>query len=130
MRKMSEYFTESHEWVRLEDDNIGLIGLTNYAQAELGDIVFVDLPTVGKHVAINDPIAVIESVKVASDINAPISGTIIAVNERLSSAPQLVNESPDTNGWLLRIKLDHPAQLEALMNKDTYNALITNIVGE
>lgn len=114
-------FTETHEWILVEK-NIGTVGVTEYAQKELGDIVYVELPEVGKKVASGDEAAVLESTKAAADIYAPASGTIIAVNEALSQKSELINQSPEENGWIFKIELSKPEELDALMDKTAYQS--------
>ncbi|MBT0721240.1 glycine cleavage system protein GcvH [Tatumella sp. TA1] len=117
-------YRESHEWVRQEDDGTVTVGITEHAQGLLGDMVFVDLPEIGREVTVGDDCAVAESVKAASDIYAPVSGEIIAVNEALSDSPEQVNTSPYDAGWLFKIKLANPHELEQLLNAATYQSLI------
>ena len=117
-------YRESHEWVRQEDDGTVTVGITEHAQGLLGDMVFVDLPEIGREVIVGDDCAVAESVKAASDIYAPVSGEIIAVNEALSDSPEQVNTSPYEAGWLFKIKLANPHELEQLLNAATYQSLI------
>lgn len=117
-------YRESHEWVRQEDDGTVTVGITEHAQGLLGDMVFVDLPEIGREVTVGDDCAVAESVKAASDIYAPVSGEIIAVNEALSDSPEQVNTSPYDAGWFFKIKLANPHELEQLLNAATYQSLI------
>ncbi|MEO3387508.1 glycine cleavage system protein GcvH [Mesorhizobium sp. CAU 1741] len=117
------YFTEDHEWIRVEG-GIATVGITDYAQEQLGDLVFVELPESGKTVSKGDPAVVVESVKAASDVYAPVDGEITAVNDALSSDPSLVNSSPTGDGWLWKMKLADEAQLEGLMDEAGYNAMI------
>lgn len=117
-------YTESHEWLKLEEST-GTVGITDHAQNELSDIVFVETPQVGTSVTAKDPIAVVESVKAASDIYAPVSGEIVAVNETLSDNPELVNESPYEKGWLFKIKLSDSSEAESLKNSSEYSSLIS-----
>jgi glycine cleavage system H protein len=113
------YYTEEHEWVRLEGD-IAECGISNFAQEQLGDVVFVELPEAGREVAQNDECAVVESVKAASDIYAPVSGEIIAANDTLEGDPGLVNSNAMDDGWFFKIKLSDPSELENLMDADEY----------
>ena len=113
------YYTEEHEWVRLEGD-IAECGISNFAQEQLGDVVFVELPEAGREVAQNDECAVVESVKAASDIYAPVSGEIIAANDTLEGDPGLVNSNAMDDGWFFKIKLSDPSELENLMDTDEY----------
>ena len=118
-------YTREHEWVRDEGNGEYTVGITEHAQETLGDMVFVDLPDVGNVVDAGDDCAVVESVKAASDIYAPLSGEIIAVNEELNDSPELVNEQPYQDGWIFRIKISDEAELADLIDADSYLALIT-----
>ena len=117
------YFTDDHEWIRVEG-GIATVGITDYAQEQLGDLVFVELPEVGKTVSKGDAAVVVESVKAASDVYAPVDGEIAEVNDALSSDPALVNSSPTGNGWLWKMKLADEGQLEGLMDEAGYKAMI------
>ncbi|WP_130831565.1 glycine cleavage system protein GcvH [[Erwinia] mediterraneensis] len=117
-------YRESHEWVRKEEDGTYTVGITEHAQELLGDMVFVDLPEPGTTFAAGEECAVAESVKAASDIYAPLSGEIVAVNEALGDAPELVNSDPYTDGWLFRISASDASELEALLDADAYKASI------
>lgn len=117
-------YAASHEWVRDEGNGEYVVGITENAQELLGDMVFVDLPEVGTIVSAGDDCAVAESVKAASDIYAPISGEIVAVNAELEAAPELVNSEPYTDGWLFRIKASDEAELDSLLDADAYQASI------
>lgn len=117
-------YTEEHEWLRPEGDVI-VVGITKYAAEQLGDVVFVELPEVGTTVAREDEICVIESVKAASDILAPIDGEIVEVNEALNDNPGMVNEDPIGNGWFFKIKTPDPSVLDNMMDESSYNALIS-----
>jgi glycine cleavage system H protein len=112
-------YTESHEWVRLEGEN-GRVGITDHAQAELTDVVYVELPKVGAQVTAGAPVAVVESVKAASDIYAPVTGTITEVNEALSANPALINTDPYGEGWIFRIAIEAGEELERLKEPATY----------
>lgn len=114
-------FTETHEWVILENQE-GTVGVTDYAQHELGDIVYVELPEVGSTVNAGDEVAVLESTKAAADLYSPLSGTITAVNEALNHAPEQINSNPEDSGWIFKVKLSDPAEYEALMDRDQYEA--------
>lgn len=116
-------FTEEHEWLVLDGD-IVTVGITEHAATQLGDVVYVELPEVDVVVATGDEIVVIESVKAASDIMAPLEGTITAVNTRLNNEPGLVNEDPLGAGWFFKLRIDDPAVLDGLMDEDAYRALI------
>lgn len=113
-------YASSHEWVKVDDDGVATVGISDHAQDALGDIVFVELPEPGSTVNAKDEIAVVESVKAASDIYAPVSGEIIAVNESLVDVPETVNSSPYDNGWFFKIKLSDTAELAELMDADAY----------
>ena len=117
------YFTDDHEWIRVEG-GIATVGITDYAQEQLGDLVFVELPEVGKTVSKGDAAVVVESVKAASDVYAPVDGEIAEVNDALSSDPALVNSSPAGNGWLWKMKIADEGQLEGLMDEAGYKAMI------
>lgn len=114
-------YTEDHEYIKVEG-NTGTVGISDYAQNQLGDVVFVDVPEVGAKFAKGDEVAVVESVKAASEIYAPVSGTVTAVNEKLADEPGLVNSSPDADGWFFKIEIDDAGDLEGLMNEDAYKA--------
>ncbi len=113
-------YTEDHEWVRIEDDGIAVVGITDYAQEQLGEIVFVELPEVGDEIERGAEAAVIESVKAASELFAPVSGTVAAVNDALNDEPALVNEDPAGEGWFLRIDTGGDGSLDGLMTEDEY----------
>ena len=115
-------YTASHEWVRLESDGTLTIGITDLAQDSLGELVYVDLPALGKNVAAGDSCAVVESTKAASDVYAPVAGEVIATNEALSAAPQTVNESPYETGWLFRLKPAAAGAEQALLTMEQYTA--------
>jgi glycine cleavage system H protein len=116
-------FTEEHEWLEAEGDHV-IVGITQHAAEALGDLVFVELPEAGITVAKGDEIVVIESVKAASDITAPLDGEIIEVNSALVDTPELVNEDPTGAAWFFKMKLADPAAMDALMDEDAYNELI------
>jgi glycine cleavage system H protein len=113
-------YIDSHEWVRLESDGTVTIGITDHAQALLGDIVYVELPEIESDVVIEDEMAVVESVKAASDIYAPLSGTIIAINSLLEETPEMINTSPYDDGWLFKMKLSKDNELDDLMDAESY----------
>lgn len=117
-------YRESHEWVRKEADGTFTVGITEHAQELLGDMVFVDLPEVGNSYEAGDECAVAESVKAASDIYAPISGEIVAVNDELGDSPELVNSDPYAGGWLFKIKASDESELDSLLDADAYKASI------
>ncbi len=114
-------FSEDHEWIHSED-GIATVGITDFAQKALGDVVFVELPELGANVAKGDDIAVVESVKAASEVYAPVSGEIVAVNSALEDDPALVNRSPQDDGWFFKIKLADEGELEDLLDEDAYDA--------
>jgi glycine cleavage system H protein len=117
-------YTEEHEWL-LVDDDLVIVGITNHASTELGDIVFVELPEVGTSVTINDEIVVIESVKAASDILAPLDGEIVEVNEVLNDEPSKVNDDPTGAGWMFKMKIENLSDLEDFMSEAEYNKFIS-----
>ncbi len=117
-------FTASHEWVRPEGDGVYSVGISDHAQALLGDMVFVDLPDVGDAVDAGDDCAVAESVKAASDIYTPLTGEIVAVNEDLDGSPELVNSDPYGDGWLFQIRISDSAELDELMDAEAYTDAI------
>lgn len=113
-------FDESHEWVRRESDDTVTVGISDYAQDQLGDVVFVELPESGRKVSRGEQVAVVESVKTASDIFSPVSGTIVDVNASLETAPEQINDAPYLRGWMFRVKLDDEAELDQLLGGDAY----------
>ena len=117
------YFTEDHEWISLDGD-VATIGITNHAQEQLGDLVFVELPEAGRKVEKGDSVAVVESVKAASDVFSPVDGTVIEVNDILADDPSLVNQKAEKEGWLWKMKLDDASQLDDLMSTAGYIAMI------
>lgn len=123
---MTVYFSEDHEWINVEGST-GTVGITDYAQNALGDIVFVELPESGEEFAKGDEVAVVESVKAASEIYSPVSGEITAVNEELEDNASLVNSSPDGDGWFFKINIADESELEELMNASDYKAFIAGL---
>lgn len=119
-------FTKDHEWVDLVGDT-ATIGITAYAAEQLGDVVFVELPAAGKAVQAGEPMAVVESVKAASDVFAPVSGEVTAVNAELGDTPQTVNDQPEGEGWFVKVKVADPKQVEALMDRDAYEAYLATL---
>ena len=115
-------YAKTHEWVRLEGEAEAVIGISDYAQNSLGDITFVELPSAGDKLTRGESFGVVESVKAASDLYAPVSGEVIAVNEVLEDAPEKVNESPLDEGWLMRVRLDNPSDLDELLSEQDYQA--------
>lgn len=116
-------YTEEHEWLRIEDGNVAVIGITPFAQDALGDLVFVELPEVGRKVEKGDDFAVVESVKTAAEVYSPVTGEIVSVNDNLSDDPELIKKSMD-EGWIAKIRFDAPEQLESLMDKKSYEAFL------
>ena len=119
-------FTKDHEWVVLEGD-VATIGITAYAADALGDVVFLELPAVGKTLAAGDGLAVVESVKAASDVYAPVSGEVVEANATLGDAPETVNAVPEAGGWFAKIKLSNPAEVDALMDRTAYEAFLATL---
>jgi len=113
-------YTQEHEWVSLEEDGTATIGITDFAQSELGDIVYVELPQEGDELTQMESFGTIEAVKTVSDLYAPVSGEILAVNQQLVDAPTLINESPYDDGWLVKVKLSDPGELEKLLSAEQY----------
>ena len=118
---MSLYFTKEHEWISVEGDT-ATVGITDFAQGQLGDIVFVDVPSAGAQVTQGGEAAVVESVKAASDVYAPVSGEVIEGNPALEDDPSLVNTAAESEGWFFKLRLSDPGQLEGLMSADEYKA--------
>lgn len=123
---MSVKYSNEHEWVRVEGD-VGTIGITNYAQEQLGDVVFVDVPAVGRKVAKGESVAVVESVKAASDIFAPVSGEIVEGNAALADSPGDVNAEPMGKGWFFKVKLSNKSELDGLMDEAAYNTFVKGL---
>jgi glycine cleavage system H protein len=117
-------FTDSHEWIEIESGNTARVGITTYAQKELGDIVYVELPIVQRQVNAKQEVSVLESTKAAADIYSPVTGTILEVNTKLSQAPELINQSPEKEGWIYKIRLANPAEVDLLMSKEEYLAML------
>lgn len=120
---MKTYYTKEHEWISIEDE-VATIGITDYAQNQLGELVFVELPELNGEYMCGEPVVVVESVKAASDVYAPISGTIIAVNESLNDTPSLVNTDPQTEGWMWKMEITNQQELENLLDLEGYKELI------
>ena len=116
-------YTKEHEWIKIDGDT-GTIGITDYAQGELGDVVFVELPSIGKVVKAHDTFGTIEAVKAVSDLYAPVSGSIIEVNKELEKTPEIVNKDPYNAGWMAKVKLTNLAEVAALLDAKAYKALI------
>ena len=123
---MSRYFTDEHEWVDVEGE-IATIGITDYAQGQLGDIVFVELPAEGATFDKGDDAAVVESVKAASDVYAPVSGEVVEVNGALEDEPALVNSDAEEDGWFFKLRLTDASELEGLMNEAAYNEFVAGL---
>jgi len=123
---MSRYFTEDHEWVDVDGD-IGTVGISDYAQGQLGDIVFVDVPEDGRQLAKGDEAAVVESVKAASDVYSPVSGNVLEGNGALADDPSLVNSDAEGEGWFFKITLSDPSELETLMDETAYEAFVAKL---
>ncbi|UDF34297.1 glycine cleavage system protein GcvH [Acidovorax soli] len=123
---MSIKYTPDHEWVQIEADGVVTVGITVHAQDALGDVVFVDLPEVGKSFAAKDVAGVVESVKAAADVYMPVSGEITEVNEELRNDPALANSDPLKAGWFFKVKLANPAELDGLMDATAYDELVKN----
>jgi len=123
---MPRYFTKDHEWIDVEGDT-GTVGITDYAQGQLGDITFVELPEVGSAVKQGDAVSVVDSVKAASDVYSPVSGTVSEVNGALEGEPELVNADAETGGWLFRVTLANPGELATLMSEGAYQTYIEEL---
>ncbi len=115
-------YSKSHEWISVGDDGVATVGITDHAQDLLGDLVYVEPPEEGSELAAGEACAVVESVKAASDVYSPLSGEVVAGNEALADNPELINQDPYGEGWIFRIKLSDPAELEALMDAEAYEA--------
>ena len=120
-------YTEDHEWLRLDEDGNITVGITDYAQEQLGDVVYVELPEVGKGVTAGDDAAVVESVKAAGEVKIPLDGEVVEVNERLADEPELVNSEPEGDGWFLRLKPENADDLDSLMDEDAYKQFIAGL---
>ena len=116
-------YTKEHEWVKIEGDQ-AVVGITHFAQDQLGDVVYVELPKVGDRVEMMKPFGVIESVKTASDLYAPVTGEVIEVNSSLIDEPQVVNDAPYESGWLIKVRPDNPSEIESLMTAQQYGEMI------
>lgn len=119
-------YTKDHEWMMIEGDNVAVIGITDYAQNALGDLVFVELPKVGKVVKKGEPFAVVESVKTAAEVYSPVSGEVVAINDNLSADPELLKKSI-AEGWIAKIKITDPAEMNGLMDKGAYDAFLKTV---
>ena len=116
-------YTESHEWVRVQE-GVATVGITEHAQGELGEIVYVAFPQIGKNIEMGQEAAVLESTKAAADVYCPVSGEVVEVNTTLADASELINESPEGEGWIFKIKLTDTTELEKLMDQESYDSLI------
>ncbi len=116
-------YTKEHEWVSV-DDNVATIGITDYAQGELGDIVFVELPKVGDETKQMEPFGTIEAVKAVSELYAPVTGKVVAINEELQDSPELINQDPYGKGWMIKVELSNPEELDKLLPPKDYEQLI------
>ena len=123
---MTTRYTKDHEWIRLEGD-IATVGISDYAQSQLGDVVFVDLPAPGKKVEAGGEVAVVESVKAASEVYAPASGEVVQSNQAIADDPALVNRAAQTDGWFVKLKLSNTAELDALMDEATYKTFVESL---
>jgi len=123
---MTTRYTKDHEYIRVEGD-AGIVGITDYAQSQLGDVVFVELPSVGKKVNKGDEAAVVESVKAASEIYAPVSGEVVEVNSDLEAAPGTVNEDPTGRGWFMKIRISDQSELDGLLTEEQYQDFVKSI---
>ncbi|HVI53266.1 MAG TPA: glycine cleavage system protein GcvH [Candidatus Sulfotelmatobacter sp.] len=120
------YFTEDHEWISVDGD-VGTVGITDYAQHALGDIVFAELPALGAAAVKGKEIAVVESVKAASDVYSPVTGEVIAANAAVADQPGLVNEAPEDSGWFFKVRLSNASELDGLMDRDAYDAFVKGL---
>ncbi|MXY12531.1 MAG: glycine cleavage system protein GcvH [Chloroflexi bacterium] len=127
MNPQDRRYSREHEWARPEPDSEFTVGISDYAQSELGDIVFVELPAVGTSFKQMESFGVVESVKAVSDLYAPLSGEVVAVNSELEMAPELVNDDPFGGGWMIRMRIDDPAELESLLDAAAYDALTNEL---
>ena len=123
---MSTRYTKDHEWIRLDGD-VATVGITEHAQSQLGDIVFVELPEIGRKVTRGGDAAVVESVKAASDVYSPASGEVVAINDALGSSPGAINEEAEGKGWFFRLRLSSPDELNELMSAEQYKEFLTSL---
>jgi glycine cleavage system H protein len=117
-------YTKEHEWVSLDDQGVATLGITEFAQRELGDIVYVEVETIGKALAANEVFGTVEAVKTVSDLFLPVAGTVLEINAELNNAPELVNNDPYNAGWMIKMKVDNIADVEALLDAAAYTALV------
>lgn len=120
-------FTEDHEWIRFDENEIATVGITEYAQEQLGDIVYVELPEVGSEATRGEDIAVVESVKAAADVKIPVSGEVIQINDELTEIPETVNKDAAGDGWFLKVRLSNAQELEELMDEAGYAKFLSNL---
>lgn len=123
---MTKYYTEDHEWIAVTG-NVATLGITDYAQAQLGDVVFVEVPSIGRKVKKGEETAVVESVKAASEVYSPVTGTVVAANEPLADSPITVNEDPEGAAWFCKIEMADPSELEVLMDEAAYKAFVAGL---
>lgn len=123
---MTTRYTKDHEYIRVEGD-AGIVGISDYAQGQLGDVVFVELPSLGKSLSKGDEAAVVESVKAASEVYAPVSGEVVEVNSELEASPGTVNEDPAGRGWFMKIRLTNESELDGLMTEEQYREFVKSI---
>jgi glycine cleavage system H protein len=123
---MSLYFTKEHEWIRVEGDT-ATVGISNHAQEQLGDIVFAEVPEAGRRLTKGQEAAVVESVKAASDVYAPVSGEVVEGNQALGDDPALINSDPEGQGWFFKLKLDNPSELDGLMDEGAYRDWVSSL---
>lgn len=127
MRPEDLHYSKEHEWVALDDEGYGIIGISDYAAGELGDVVYVQFPEVGTQLKQFEKMGEVESVKAVSDLYSPVSGEVVAINNQVAFAPELVNEQPFGMGWMIRVKLADPAELKNLMNNDEYDQFLKTL---
>lgn len=130
MKSGNLLFDESHMWVRLEDDDTAVMGLSDYAQDMMGEIIFVELPEEGAAIIRGDACGTVESVKSVEDLLAPASGEVIRVNEDVLDAPETINQDPHGDGWLMEVKLEDPSELDSLMSESEYETFLDNLEGD
>jgi len=122
--KEDTFFTQEHEWITLDSDSIATVGITDFAQESLGDITYVQLPKEGEEIKKDDPFGVVESVKAVSDLYSPVTGRVVEVNQPLLNAPELINEDPMADGWMIKVEVKGELDMEGLMTKAEYKAYI------
>ena len=121
------YYSQDHEWIKVEDGQIGVVGITDFAQKQLGDVVYVELPEVGTQLEFHQTLGVVDSVKAVSDIYSPVSGEVVEVNQALNDNPELINEDPHGQGWIVKIKIKDESELQKLMSATEYEKYIEGI---